>query len=68
MSMSTSKAAQNLIKNGVFNDSILNMVEMAFRPYDPCLACATHSLPGKMPLMVNIYDKDKNKLKTITRD
>ncbi len=68
MSMSISKAAQNLIKNGEFNDSILNMVEMAFRPYDPCLACATHSLPGKMPLMVNIYDKDKNKLKTITRD
>ncbi len=68
MSMSISKAAQNLIKNGEFNDGILNMVEMAFRPYDPCLACATHSLPGKMPLMVNIYDKDKNKLKTITRD
>jgi F420-non-reducing hydrogenase large subunit len=68
MSMSISKAAQNLIKNGEFNDSILNMVEMAFRPYDPCLACATHSLPGKMPLMVNVYDKDKNKLKTITRD
>jgi len=68
MSMSIAKAAQNLIKNGEFNDSILNMVEMAFRPYDPCLACATHSLPGKMPLMVNVYDKDKNKLKSITRD
>ncbi len=68
MSMSIAKAAQNLIKNGEVNDSILNMVEMAFRPYDPCLACATHSLPGKMPLMVNVYDKDKNKLKTITRD
>ncbi|MDO9578077.1 MAG: Ni/Fe hydrogenase subunit alpha [Candidatus Cloacimonadales bacterium] len=68
MSMSIAKAAQNLIKNGVVNDSILNMVEMAFRPYDPCLACATHSLPGKMPLMVNVYDKDKNKIKTITRD
>jgi F420-non-reducing hydrogenase large subunit len=68
MSMSIAKAAQNLIKNGVVNDTILNMVEMAFRPYDPCLACATHSLPGKMPLMVNVYDKDRNKLKTITRD
>ncbi|RLC49661.1 MAG: Ni/Fe hydrogenase subunit alpha [Candidatus Cloacimonadota bacterium] len=68
MSMSIAKAAQNLIKNGVFNDSILNMVEMAFRPYDPCLACATHSLPGKMPLMVNVYDKFKNKVKSVTRD
>ncbi|MCF7792945.1 MAG: Ni/Fe hydrogenase subunit alpha [Candidatus Cloacimonetes bacterium] len=68
MSMSIAKAAQSLIKNGEFNDGILNMIEMAFRPYDPCLACATHSLPGKMPLKVNIYDKDKNKVKTITRD
>jgi F420-non-reducing hydrogenase large subunit len=68
MSMSIAKAAQNLIKNGEFNDGILNMVEMAFRPYDPCLACATHSLPGKMPLMVNVYDKDKKKIKTIMRD
>lgn len=68
MSMSIAKAAQNLIKNGEFNDSILNMVEMAFRPYDPCLACATHSLPGKMPLMVNVYDKFKNKVKSVTRD
>jgi len=68
MSMSISKAAQNLIKKGEFNDGILNMIEMSFRPYDPCLACATHSLPGKMPLKVNIYDKDKNKVKTITRD
>ena len=68
MSMSIAKAAQNLIKNGEFNDSILNMVEMAFRPYDPCLACATHSLPGKMPLMVNVYDKYKNKVKSVTRD
>ena len=68
MSMSIARAAQNLIKNGEFNDGILNMIEMAFRPYDPCLACATHSLPGKMPLMVNVYDKDRNKIKTITRD
>ena len=25
------------------------MVEMAFRAYDPCFGCATHSLPGQMP-------------------
>jgi len=36
------------------------MVEMAFRAYDPCLACATHTLPGQTPLVVNIYDRDKN--------
>ena len=39
------KAAQSLIHEGVVNDGILNKVEMAFRSYDPCLSCATHSLP-----------------------
>ena len=28
------------------------MVEMAFRAFDPCYSCATHSLPGQMPLHV----------------
>lgn len=68
MSMSIAKAAKKLINNGVYNDKILNMVEMAFRPYDPCLACATHSLPGKTPLIVNIYDNKKNKIKSLKRD
>ena len=27
-------------------EGLLNMVEMAFRAYDPCFGCATHSLPG----------------------
>ena len=53
ISMSLKKAAQGLIKKGVtVDDGILNMVEMAFRAYDPCFSCATHSLPGKMPLEV----------------
>ena len=32
------------------------MVEMAFRAYDPCFGCATHSLPGQMPLEVTLRD------------
>jgi F420-non-reducing hydrogenase large subunit len=56
--MSTNKAARNLIKGGVVNEGLLNMVEMAFRAYDPCFGCATHSLPGQMPLEVKIHDKD----------
>jgi F420-non-reducing hydrogenase large subunit len=31
------------------------MIEMAVRAYDPCLACASHALPGSMPLVVDIY-------------
>ncbi len=54
--MSTTKAAQNLIKGGKVNEGLLNMVEMAFRAYDPCFGCATHSLPGQMPLEVTIHD------------
>lgn len=54
--MSTKKAAQSLIKNGKITEGLLNMVEMAFRVYDPCFGCATHSLPGEMPLEITIYD------------
>ena len=57
MSMSIKKAAQSLITKGtVVTEGLLNMVEMAFRAYDPCFGCATHSLPGKMPLQVTVYD------------
>ncbi|HET7378256.1 MAG TPA: nickel-dependent hydrogenase large subunit, partial [Anaerolineae bacterium] len=51
--MSTMKAAQSLITKGkVVTEGLTNMIEMAFRAYDPCFGCATHSLPGRMPLEV----------------
>jgi F420-non-reducing hydrogenase large subunit len=57
MSMSIKKAAESFIKKGVVvSEGILNRVEMAFRPYDPCFGCATHSLPGQMPLELTIRD------------
>ena len=59
-------AAKGLIKNGKVDDGLLNMVEMAFRAYDPCLACCTHNLPGQMPLMADIYN-NQGLLKTIKR-
>lgn len=68
MSMSIKKAAERLIKNGKVSDGLLNMVEMAFRAYDPCLACATHSLPGQTPLKIRIYNSDREVIKTIIRD
>jgi len=67
--MSLKKAAQGIIKKGIeVNDGILNMIEMAFRAYDPCFSCATHSLPGKMPLIVNFRNSDGDIIKTIKRD
>lgn len=59
MSMSINKAARSVIKKGVpITEGLLNMVEMAFRAYDPCFGCATHSLPGQMPLEITIRDAD----------
>ena len=59
MTMSIKRAASSLIKKGtVVTEPMLNMVEMAFRAYDPCFGCATHSLPGQMPLEVTIRDAD----------
>ena len=66
MCMSIKKAAQSLIKNWKVDQGLLNMVEMAFRAYDPCLACATHSLPGQMPLEVIIRDAKGNEVRRLS--
>jgi F420-non-reducing hydrogenase large subunit len=68
MCMSVAKVAKALIKNGKVTDGLLNMVEMAFRAYDPCMSCATHSLPGHMPLIVSIRNKAGELIDTIRRD
>jgi F420-non-reducing hydrogenase large subunit len=66
--LSLKKAAQQVIQGGrQVGEGLLNLVEMGFRAYDPCLACATHSLPGAMPLIVHIRDGRGNLLETVTR-
>jgi len=65
--MSVNRAAKGLIKDGVVNDGLLNMVEMAFRAYDPCFGCATHSMPGQMPLVVEIKDPEGNIVKRLSQ-
>jgi F420-non-reducing hydrogenase large subunit len=63
ISISIKKAAQAFIKKGqVISEGLLNRVEMAFRAYDPCFGCATHTLPGQMPLEVVIHDSQGNEL------
>ena len=68
ITMSVRDAAKGVIKKGKITDGILNKVEMAFRAYDPCLACATHTLPGGMALSVDIYDNNKKLIRTITQN
>lgn len=56
-----------LIDRGKIDEEILNMVEMAFRAYDPCLACSTHSIPGALKVYVGIYDEDGKLIRKIER-
>jgi F420-non-reducing hydrogenase large subunit len=67
IAMGVDKAAKGLIHGGKVNDGLLNMIEMAFRAYDPCNACATHSLPGEMPLLISIRDKHGNLINELKR-
>jgi len=66
MNISVKKAAQGLIKNGVISEGLLNMVEMAFRAYDPCMACATHCLPGQIPFEIVIHDCESSVMKRLS--
>jgi F420-non-reducing hydrogenase large subunit len=68
ISMGVEKAARGLVTASTVDDGILNMVEMAFRAYDPCLGCATHSLPGSMPLAVRVCGRHGQTLHTLRRD
>ena len=58
INIAVKKAARHFIKDGKVDEGILNYVEMAFRPYDLCLACATHTVTGAVPLEVNVYTDD----------
>ena len=65
--MSVRDAAKGLIHGDKVDQGILNMVEMAFRAYDPCFGCATHFAVGQMPLTLKIYDSSKRLVKTLSR-
>jgi F420-non-reducing hydrogenase large subunit len=68
IAMSVEKAAKGLIKQGAVSDGLLNMVEMAFRAYDPCFGCATHSLPGHLPLRVQIFNHDRRLVRELLQE
>ncbi len=65
INMSVNQAAKLLIKDGKYDQGILNRVEMAIRAYDPCLSCATHNLDGRLPVRIDILDADGNLINTI---
>lgn len=67
--MSIKKAAQALVIPGKpVGDAIMNKIEMAFRAYDPCFGCATHAAPGTTPLIVRVFDHQKEQVQELRRD
>lgn len=68
MSLSIKNTAKSLITNGTeISEGLLNQIEMAFRSYDPCMSCATHSLPGQMPLEVNIRNPEGDVVEALSQ-
>ena len=69
INMSIKKAAMELIKPGKeITEGLLNRIEMAWRPYDPCFGCATHTLPGQAPMEVIIRDSKGEVVKRLTQN
>ncbi len=58
INMSVTQAAKSLIREGKYDEGILNRVEMSIRAYDPCLSCATHRLDGKLSVKLDILSVD----------
>jgi len=57
ISLSLNKAARAMIHKGkAVTEGLLNRIEMAYRAYDPCIACATHAVDGRPLLEVNVRD------------
>lgn len=65
INMSVKQAASSLIKDGKYDQGLLNMVEMAIRAYDPCLSCSTHNLDGTLPVKITISDPEGNVVDTL---
>ncbi len=62
INMSVKQAAMSLIKDGKYDQGILNRVEMAIRAYDPCLSCATHAFDETLSVKMDIVDASGNVL------
>jgi F420-non-reducing hydrogenase large subunit len=67
INMSIEKAAKAFIKGGQVSEGLLNMAEMAFRPYDPCHGCGTHAWPGGGPLTIRIYARNGELVQKLQR-
>ena len=67
MNRSVLQVAKHYVKGSKISEGMLNRVEAVIRTYDPCLSCSTHAA-GRMPLLIEAYDKDGNLTSTLKRD
>ncbi|MEN2983669.1 MAG: nickel-dependent hydrogenase large subunit, partial [Dictyoglomaceae bacterium] len=67
MSKAVEEIAKAYVDGNNLKEGMLNRVEGAIRCYDPCLSCSTHAI-GKMPLIIEFYDKNGNLIDFIKRD
>ncbi|MHC4740972.1 MAG: Ni/Fe hydrogenase subunit alpha [Planctomycetota bacterium] len=65
INMSVKQTAKALIKDGNYDQGILNKVEMAIRAYDPCMSCATHKLDGSVAVKIEVRDSDGKIIDTL---
>jgi len=65
INMSVKQTAKALIKNGKYDQGILNRIEMAIRAYDPCMSCATHKLDGSIAVKIEIRDAQGKVIDTL---
>ncbi|MEO0072210.1 MAG: Ni/Fe hydrogenase subunit alpha [candidate division WOR-3 bacterium] len=60
LNLSVKNAAKTILKNSSqISEKLLNTIEMFYRAYDPCMACASHNI-GSLNLIVNIYNNTNN--------
>jgi F420-non-reducing hydrogenase large subunit len=65
INMSVKRAAVDLIKDGTYDQEMINKIEMCYRAYDPCLSCATHNLDGRFAIKLDIVNYKGEVLDTL---
>src|SRR3990170_4305075 len=66
MNISVKMADRRFIEKGIYDPGILNKVEMVIRPYDPCLSCGTHDMPGRIAMKLDIVDSRGHQVQSFT--
>ena len=65
INMSVKQAAMTLIKDGKYDQGLMNKIEMSIRAYDPCLSCSTHNLDGTLPVKIAVKNSSGKVIDTL---